>query len=788
MAYDPKIPPALLANGIGGATGLRHFAYKSTTDTVAQILAAGYFTNAAKLGMRPGDALTFTDPNNDRHHLQVASIADVTGAGTVEFPIVSPLSIPTDELEDIALFPATVVGFQNGRQFQMPIEEASATLIPVVSQAQAEEGVYNLGRMTPLRGKQQFERLRNALVLIAIADGVTDVSAAWNTFVAACISQGRRGIIPAGSYYIPSATAVSITADLDLAGDGKVIIDGGGTAANYLFRLTNKSLRLADLSFVNFTDVISAGDGSGGSMPTTLTGNVAEVILRRVNFTNCRRPMFFISAKTGPTLDRLEITDCIVDGSGTGWAGFYCGWTNINTARVNRNAVRNINGTAAGYGSGGSGAPVFTGVGRAINVGGNNPAAGYAFARWEANDNIIENILDTRNNQAGVNPEVGGIRMTGARFVSICRNKLSNIKSTGTGITDDCEGIYPKAGFSVICENTLDDVGIGSASIIIKGYNRAQNTTDADVGSNPSAWGFGGVCSGNVIRSTAGGNSGIAIYSSEWIVDGNYIEGCGGNSSRFAPIWTNAAQNDNIVISENLLINSIGNTAIYMQGYGKNIRIEGNTIDGLTNPAAGSTPGIYINNTNGNGFNATAIKLSDLTIAGNKIGGIVAQGGSLTRGITLQSGGSNTIRSQIKDNILTSVVDTGIQISNGTHEGIKITGNDLRLAVDKYSTSGSPTITDLAANDNAGWLYGETTIDPPSLIAGAVQLLGSLAMDDVASRDVFDVTPSGSMSGTRIWAQCDTAGQVDIYQWNPTAASVNIGSRTFRVSARKIAA
>lgn len=179
MPYDPKTPPALLANGIGGAVGLRHYGYRNTTDTVADVLAAGYFTNARKIGMRAGDALRFVDGNGDSHHLQVAAIDGDTGAGTVAFPAVAPEAIPEADLLDVTEYPATVVVFQDGRQVQVPIEQASNTLIEIATEEEAIEGALNAKRMTPLRSAQaiaaQVPPIINSQVPPIIQTSVIDI-------------------------------------------------------------------------------------------------------------------------------------------------------------------------------------------------------------------------------------------------------------------------------------------------------------------------------------------------------------------------------------------------------------------------------------------------------------------------------------------------------------------------------------------------------------------------------------------------------------------------------------
>lgn len=123
MAYDPKAPPSLLANGIGGAIALRHYAYRSTTDTITQVLASGYITNARKLGMRVGDAIRFIDPDMNSHHLQLGAIS-ADGAGTMEFPAVAEDALPL--VEDVDGGPTSVVIYYDGQQQRVTLEELLA--------------------------------------------------------------------------------------------------------------------------------------------------------------------------------------------------------------------------------------------------------------------------------------------------------------------------------------------------------------------------------------------------------------------------------------------------------------------------------------------------------------------------------------------------------------------------------------------------------------------------------------------------------------------------------------
>lgn len=197
MPYDPKTPPALLANGIGGAVGLRHYGYRSTTDSVATVLGAGYISNARKLGMRVGDALRFIDPEMNSHHLQISGI-DESGAATLEFPGVAIEAIDEADLE--AALGAYLVGYQDGEQVRFPAEQVGDVLTPVATQAEAEAGELNEKRMTPLRTRQAIDTYRTPASLGAPLDDATGSSADFVSLLAEPYGIINVGVTtPAGS-------------------------------------------------------------------------------------------------------------------------------------------------------------------------------------------------------------------------------------------------------------------------------------------------------------------------------------------------------------------------------------------------------------------------------------------------------------------------------------------------------------------------------------------------------------------------------------------------------------
>ena len=218
MAYDPKVPPSLLANGIGGAKGLRQFTYRSTTDSVATVLGAGYIKNARKIGMREGDALRFVDPNDDTHYLQVGPISDA-GAATLEFPGVAIEALPEIGYPDV---PGTFfVGYDGGKQARFAGETVAAQFLEFskASQAEAEEGVLNDKGMTPLRTTQLFYSKINYLMpeeASAVGDGVVDDFAA----VQEAFASGER-VYLSRSYLV--SDTVMVSSGLRVFGPGKLI-------------------------------------------------------------------------------------------------------------------------------------------------------------------------------------------------------------------------------------------------------------------------------------------------------------------------------------------------------------------------------------------------------------------------------------------------------------------------------------------------------------------------------------------------------------------------------------
>lgn len=117
MAYDEFNPPSLIGQGVAG--GARFFDY-SWTDPIADVIAAGYITNAADLGMRVGDSVRYhniSTPDEIDFHLIVSEV-NADGTGTFAFPDVPAEAIPVGET--IADDDQVLV-IQNGRMVRSPL-------------------------------------------------------------------------------------------------------------------------------------------------------------------------------------------------------------------------------------------------------------------------------------------------------------------------------------------------------------------------------------------------------------------------------------------------------------------------------------------------------------------------------------------------------------------------------------------------------------------------------------------------------------------------------------------
>ena len=75
MAYATTNPPAQLVQGIGSAPSL--WVYKST-DAHTDVDAAGYFTNAANLGMKAHDVMIVVDTDSTTCTIHGVNVTDVT--------------------------------------------------------------------------------------------------------------------------------------------------------------------------------------------------------------------------------------------------------------------------------------------------------------------------------------------------------------------------------------------------------------------------------------------------------------------------------------------------------------------------------------------------------------------------------------------------------------------------------------------------------------------------------------------------------------------------------------
>jgi hypothetical protein len=84
MVYATSNPPQLIVGAIGG-THAQLWSYRST-DTAADVDAAGYITNGGNLGMRVGDTVIVTDTDASPPAVTIHSVNSVsaTAPGAVD--------------------------------------------------------------------------------------------------------------------------------------------------------------------------------------------------------------------------------------------------------------------------------------------------------------------------------------------------------------------------------------------------------------------------------------------------------------------------------------------------------------------------------------------------------------------------------------------------------------------------------------------------------------------------------------------------------------------------------
>lgn len=85
MAYSTSIPPSKISNALGSGKALWFYA---SVDDDSTVIAAGYITNAAALGMKVGDAVLIWDSTTPKGSLAFVTVVASTGS-TMTFAAVA---------------------------------------------------------------------------------------------------------------------------------------------------------------------------------------------------------------------------------------------------------------------------------------------------------------------------------------------------------------------------------------------------------------------------------------------------------------------------------------------------------------------------------------------------------------------------------------------------------------------------------------------------------------------------------------------------------------------------
>lgn len=215
------------------------------------------------------------------------------------------------------------------------------------------------------------------------------------------------------------------------------------------------------------------------------------------------------------------------------------------------------------------------------------------------------NYAITGNTIDGVtNPttsDTHGIIVYGERF-EISGNSIANVSNVGKL---NCEGIYTKGRFGTVARNTLVDAGYQQAAIAIKGVERGAEGIP----------GWGMLVTGNVLVNTRslsqGYTVGIDVNAEDARVVGNYLEGfaCAISGNEGSDL-------DNVDVSDNDVIGTIGYYAINWRAWGHYLSIRENRVRGITGNGIANSVAIWVHPNGGKTIDHVLIernKIYDMT-------------------------------------------------------------------------------------------------------------------------------------------------------------------------------
>lgn len=427
-----------------------------------------------------------------------------------------------------------------------------------------------------------------------------------------------------------------------LAAAGKPIVLSGGT------------YRVDTLASSLITDSVNI-EGNGtldGNNNANSYFNIGSSIplFRLANITMQNMRAAAQASSTAHVIDRVEIENTIVKNSQTGY-DFNC---IVSSAEVRGNVFSNLS----------SSNDV-----NAVRFG-NNSWSTQAQQDYAIYANSFDTLEKTSNNG-----ECHAILAYG-KHIRIFGNRVENVQNTGNGL--GAEGIYIKALEAVVSGNTLVDAGTGEAYINLKGEDANTRRT---------------VCSSNTLMcSSVVPTTGINISTDQVIVSNNYLENMGNYGIRCPRVNIIDA-----VVQGNTIKNSV-NVAIMWEGYGQNVSINDNVIDGVTGQYGGGlAAGIYIHNEN----NVVGNNIDALSIKGNSIRIPTNSAATHLSGVHVRTL-SNQIyaRVDVQDNTIevdgsaTNIRDVWVQ-NEGTMVTVNVDGSQSPNVTKSFDVTGAATITTL---------------------------------------------------------------------------------------------